>query len=1602
MPAAPSRATSARGAPPAARFAAPPRPGVVAPFESGPAPRRAALRDRSVAPRPRALPPWCAPLALVRGDRNRPPKRRRRLFGVRRCVLAPRQPAREEGSLRFGAARSDGEAARGGCEGREVSACGRVPREGRRVLRREDRRSGGAARDGFGGAERSTRPGVRRATPFDPFPLPDPSQSQPDAGPSPPLLLLLDGREAPGAEGCDGDQLAAAGRLEEPAAGGPRAILEFEGLEEAVEGDGDERGTAPEGGARDDRPSEPEDAFAGPEGAGPEGWRPWGPMPGDRLACGDALDVLDASEATRTHPRVASGPPDRPDAASLALRTSLPPPAPLSAALLRLSPLRLLGHIRGLISRGADGQKRGDRDQRPGRARAVASSPRSSAPATGAASGDAAREADPGAEAGFSTRSSPIGPVSPASSGAAGRPPSTRLELADAPAPAFPPLPQPGLATHVARVRDETRLEELSLLAHLSDWVYDVRTMRDRPGWDALGLCVVASSLDERGGGRGSGRDEPTRDGEPSLGGVAPSRASPRSIWTALSLRSSFPLLPRHFPGPIRHVVAVATAGALAFSLFGLASTRLSRFLAFRDVTRGATRAQREAARRELAQGREELGDAEEAEWVGEGRNGTDGGRAARQESEAGRALAFPNLRPIFEPVRSALAAAFAAARSLRNGAEPKGRNAACPEDASMALVTLQEASALERSCEAPRERNPGRRTTLETHASDADGPPEGQLAGEEASVRGEMQSDARPAPLLPGAPAKPRRFSFKLPFPSPFASNERQAGLVSPSASAVAPLVPSASSSPRPTAPAGGPRLPSSPLSSSAGSSRPPSPPLAPPALPVLAPALPSPRRALSLPAALPSALASLASAAQRRYDAVWRRRLFPRLRSYGSDEGDEACGWWSAEEEDAWEVEDDDDEVGEPWRVETARRAVESGGGGGWRRWAGWAGRVVGRRAAGPGGEAGPAPRPFDQAHLVVDGDAHSAPLSPALAPPSEALVEDRGPVVDGLPGANAGFAVDGLPGATDDLAAGARSPEAPGVDDSPFAAASSASPLALDHDASPQDAGTLRSASAPPTSAWPPFVPRSLDPPRPQPSKPAFSLSFPSLSPFRRHPPEHRRHPRRGDGDEAPAARTAADPALLRLSAPSAPPPRSARRGRTVRLPRPLAAPLPLPLPPSPTAWVAAEHAATRTLVIALQGSDSLEHWRINAACAPEPFERAGVRASVHAGVYAAARVLLPRVAPLVRTHVRERGPDARVALAGHSLGGAVAHCLALLLILRGELPPASLALAAAFGAPAAFCERSAGGPAGPRGAGDALLSRVGLSRRAFPTVCFPADVVPRLLSADAGRLSRLALRLAPALRGHPGMVGDGGALERWRKLREGGEAGTVGSPARSGAAGKGTGRGALERLRLAVRRRRRRRRFIYHHLGELLFLQTGRGAGDGGGLDGAALAAPLLRDPSGAASLDPSSHQAPVDSSSASPPQAPIGSSSPSPHQAPTDASSPSPSPASIGFPCASPHPSSTFPSLGPSPPLALPPASERLPPAEGLYALEATAGGDAALAAWLDRPSPLAVLLSRAALDGSLLRNHAPSGYAEAVRRAWAAGAGRVGDATAEP
>lgn len=206
-------------------------------------------------------------------------------------------------------------------------------------------------------------------------------------------------------------------------------------------------------------------------------------------------------------------------------------------------------------------------------------------------------------------------------------------------------------------------------------------------------------------------------------------------------------------------------------------------------------------------------------------------------------------------------------------------------------------------------------------------------------------------------------------------------------------------------------------------------------------------------------------------------------------------------------------------------------------------------------------------------------------------------------------------------------------------------------------------------------------------------------------------------------------------------------------------------------NPTEWFVADDSDSHVRYFVIQGSDNLDHWRVNLTFDPLEFEDPSLGVKVHRGVYETALLLYDRFLPLVQDHVAS-SPTARIAFTGHSLGGSLATLLMMMYLRRGVIGPENLAPVYTFGAPAIFCE----GNTGPCGVGcgscsipsassegntaspDGLLEKLGLPVSAVRNVIMHKDIVPRAFACDYSLVADILRRVGESFREHKCLSGD----------------------------------------------------------------------------------------------------------------------------------------------------------------------------------------------------------------------------------------------------
>ncbi len=188
--------------------------------------------------------------------------------------------------------------------------------------------------------------------------------------------------------------------------------------------------------------------------------------------------------------------------------------------------------------------------------------------------------------------------------------------------------------------------------------------------------------------------------------------------------------------------------------------------------------------------------------------------------------------------------------------------------------------------------------------------------------------------------------------------------------------------------------------------------------------------------------------------------------------------------------------------------------------------------------------------------------------------------------------------------------------------------------------------------------------------------------------------------------------------------------------------------------PCAWYVADDVRHDVRYFVIQGSDNVDHWKLNLTFDPVAFEGEDLGLKAHRGVYEAACSLYDVFLPLVTDYVASN-PEGTVAFTGHSLGGSLGTMLMLMFFHRGVLRAANLAPVHTFGSPAVFCggEGCSGSCSVNGGEGQVgVLDRLGLPHDAIRNVIMHNDIVPRAFACDYSILADLLKRIHVSFREH----------------------------------------------------------------------------------------------------------------------------------------------------------------------------------------------------------------------------------------------------------
>ncbi|KAH9608871.1 hypothetical protein KSS87_002360 [Heliosperma pusillum] len=155
-------------------------------------------------------------------------------------------------------------------------------------------------------------------------------------------------------------------------------------------------------------------------------------------------------------------------------------------------------------------------------------------------------------------------------------------------------------------------------------------------------------------------------------------------------------------------------------------------------------------------------------------------------------------------------------------------------------------------------------------------------------------------------------------------------------------------------------------------------------------------------------------------------------------------------------------------------------------------------------------------------------------------------------------------------------------------------------------------------------------------------------------------------------------------------------------------------------SPCEWFVCDDEKSATRFFVIQGSETLASWQANLLFEPTQFEGLGV--FVHRGIYEAAKGMYQQMLPEVQAYMNTHGSRAKFRFTGHSLGGSLSMLINLMLLMRGEVPYASLLPVITYGSPCVMC------------GGDELLRKLALPKSHVQAIVMHRDIVPRAFSCN----------------------------------------------------------------------------------------------------------------------------------------------------------------------------------------------------------------------------------------------------------------------------
>eukprot|EP00210_Caulerpa_lentillifera_P007163 g6853.t1 len=202
--------------------------------------------------------------------------------------------------------------------------------------------------------------------------------------------------------------------------------------------------------------------------------------------------------------------------------------------------------------------------------------------------------------------------------------------------------------------------------------------------------------------------------------------------------------------------------------------------------------------------------------------------------------------------------------------------------------------------------------------------------------------------------------------------------------------------------------------------------------------------------------------------------------------------------------------------------------------------------------------------------------------------------------------------------------------------------------------------------------------------------------------------------------------------------------------------------------PTEWFVCDDATTETRIFCIQGSDNFESWRTNLQFDPVVFEEAELGVRVHRGIYEAALSLYDLFVPLIRDHV-SLGSHKKISFTGHSLGGAIATVLFMILVHRGMLEAKNVGQVFTFGGAACFCDAFdcsncvlSSSDSSYSTSNQNLLEKLNLPTDTVVNIIMHKDIIPRAFAADYSLLAVFLRNWSSSFRTHHCLVSQERAL------------------------------------------------------------------------------------------------------------------------------------------------------------------------------------------------------------------------------------------------